>query len=307
MRILSIGEVMVELSGAGDGLWRMGFAGDTYNTAWHLAALRPGWRVAYGTRLGPDPMSQAALSAMAEAGIATDWVQRDPARAIGLYLIALKDGERSFAYWRDTSAARLLADDADWLARATGWAEAVYVSGVTLAILTPAARARLIAALGRARAAGARVAFDPNLRPRLWESAEAMRTAVEAAAACADICLPSHDDERAAFGDASADATAARYAGLGVREVVVKNGEGPPALRLDGVALPAPAPRPVAPIDTTGAGDSFNAAYLAARLGGAAPGEALAAGQALSALVVRHPGALAPRAALERFLRGAAQ
>jgi 2-dehydro-3-deoxygluconokinase len=306
MRVLSIGEVMVELSGAGEGLWRMGFAGDTYNTAWHLAALRPGWRVAYGTRLGPDPMSQAALAAMAEAGIATDWVQRDPVRSIGLYLISLRDGERSFAYWRDTSAARLLADDDAWLNAALGWAEAIYFSGITLAILAPEARGRLLAALGRARAGGARIAFDPNLRPRLWESAASMRATIEAAAAEAELCLPSFEDEAAAFGDACAAATAARYAGLGVREVVVKNGDGQPALWVGGAALPAPAPPRVEPVDTTGAGDSFNAAYLAARLGGAEASQALAAGQALSALVVLHAGALAPRAALAAFVRDTA-
>ncbi|MBL8562857.1 MAG: sugar kinase, partial [Gemmobacter sp.] len=118
MRILALGEMMVELSGAGPGLWRQGFAGDTFNTAWYLAALRRDWCVSYGTRLGSDPLSAAALAALTAAGISDHWITRDPRRSIGLYMIALHEGERSFSYWRGQSAARLLADDPAWLAEA---------------------------------------------------------------------------------------------------------------------------------------------------------------------------------------------
>lgn len=302
MRILSIGEVMVELSGAGPGLWRTGFAGDTFNTAWYLAALRRDWQVAYGTRLGRDAMSTAAADAIRDAGLLTDWLQADPVRSIGLYMISLSNGERSFTYWRDTSAARLLAEDPAWLAAAMGWADAVYLSGITLAILSPAARRRLIAAMAQARRQGKQLIFDPNLRPRLWEDADTMRAAITDAAATSTLCLPSFDDEAALFGDASPEDTAARYAALGPAEVVVKNGPGPLVLWSGGALHPAQAPQALIPVDTTGAGDSFNAGYIAARLGGATAPQAIRAGQSLAALVVMHPGALVPADVMNAYL-----
>ncbi len=123
------------------------------------------------------------------------------------------------------------------------------------------------------------------------------------AAALAEICLPSFDDEAAAFGDTAPVDTARRYAASGTKEVVVKNGAGPLVIRSHGQDLAAPAPRPVAATDTTGAGDSFNAGFLAARLAGADPVASVAAGQALSALVVQHPGALLPRDILQSHIK----
>lgn len=301
MRILAAGEVMIELAGAGTGLWRQGLAGDTFNTAWYLAALQPGWQVGYATRLGTDAISDAAVATIAAAGIDTGAITRDPSRTIGLYMIAVKDGERAFTYWRGQSAARLLADDPAWLASTFDAADLIYLSGITLAILSPEARDRMLAAL-----AGRRVVFDPNIRPRLWESPEALRQTLTRAAALSRIVLPSFDDEAAAFGDADPAATATRYAAAGAAEVVVKNGTGALTLCQDGVTLNIPTLAPVTPTDTTGAGDSFNAGYLASRLSGALPAAAAAAGQRLAALVVQHPGALVPRPVLDRFIEGTA-
>jgi 2-dehydro-3-deoxygluconokinase len=297
LKILSLGEVMMELSPQEPGLWRSAFAGDTFNTAWYLAALRPQWQISYGTRLGTDAMSEAAIAAMGEAGISTRWVTRDPSRNIGLYAISTRNGERSFTYWRGQSAARGLADDADWLKQALDAADVVYLSGITLAILPSDRRAVLLDLLQ-----GRRVVFDPNIRARLWESPDAMRQAITAAAALSAIVLPSFDDEAAAFGDASPEQTAARYAGLGIPEVIVKKGPGQPAACLDGHAVSVPLPVRRDPVDTTGAGDSFNAAYLAARLAGSAFSEAVASGQALSARVIGCPGALLPREILSGFV-----
>lgn len=304
MRILSMGEAMVELSGAGEGLWRTGFAGDTFNTAWYLAALKPGWQVDYFTAVGHDALSGALVDAIAAAGVGTRFILRHPTRSVGLYMIALKDGERSFSYWRGESAARTLADDEAALDAAFAAVDVIFFSGITIAILPPQGRANLFAALKRARAAGKRVVFDPNQRPRLWESPQALRETTTIAAAHSDICLPSFDDEATQFGDASPEETALRYAKAGAAEVVVKNGEGPLALFHEGALAQAPAPVSVRPVDTTGAGDSFNAGYLSARLGGAGPVEAIRAGQALAARVIMHPGALMPREALAKFSAG---
>lgn len=300
-RIVAIGEAMVELSAAdpsGGGLWRLGIAGDTLNTAWYLRRLLgDGWRVDYMTRVGRGDFSRRMVDFLAAEGIGTDHVARDPEREIGLYAISLTGGERSFSYWRDTSAARRLADDPAALARALDGAALAYFSGITVAILPEAGRAALRGALSAARAAGCRVVFDPNLRPRLWSSPEAMRAGIEDFAGIADLALPSFDDEAAHFGDADPEATVARYLARGAGQVAVKNGGGPmPFGGREGFGLVGDL-APERPVDTTAAGDSFNAGYLAAALGGAGPAEAVRAGHALSRRVIRHPGALA-RAAL---------
>ncbi|UFM63297.1 sugar kinase [Paracoccus sp. MA] len=292
--ILSIGEAMVELSPSGrDGLWRLGIAGDTLNTAWYLRRLLPAdWRVAYCSRVGTGEFSQQMVDFLTAEGIDAAHVGRDPSREIALYAISLKDGERSFSYWRDTSAAKGLADDPAALVAALQGVAIAYVSGITLGILPEAGRAALIAALKAARAAGTQVVFDTNLRPKLWPDIPTMRREIEAAAAIADLVLPSFDDERGFFGDADPQATVARYLACGAGQVVVKAG-GDPVLYggNEGAGLVEDLPREV-PVDTTSAGDSFNAGYLAARLRGADIPAAIRAAHDLSRRVIRHRGAL---------------
>lgn len=294
MRILSMGEAMVEL-GQSDhpGLWRLGIAGDTLNTAWYLRRLLGAdWQVDYLSRVGKGAFSQQMVDFLKAEGIATAHVTRDPDREIGLYAISLKDGERSFAYWRDTSAARRLADDPARLDAALQGAAVAYFSGITVAILPPEGRANLLTALARARTGGTRIVFDPNLRPRLWDDAATMRQGISDAAAGADVVLPSFDDEAAHFGDADPQATVVRYLALGAGQVVVKNGGGPISFGgMEGSVIVSDL-TPETPLDSTAAGDSFNAGYLAAWLAGAECPAAIAAGHALSRKVIRHRGAL---------------
>lgn len=295
-RFLSIGECMLEFAQDAGGGWRLGFAGDTLNTAWYFRGSSPvgAWKVDYFTRLGTDRYSDQIVEFLTANGIGTAHIGRDPDRQPGLYLIDTKEGERSFTYWRDQAAARRLADDEDALAGAVLAADAVYVSGITLAILAPDRRRVLIDAMRTARAAGRAVAFDPNIRPRLWEDTATMRTETAAAAATATVVLPSFEDEAAAFGDASPEACARRYLAAGAAEVVVKNAGAEMCVASDGAVTAFGGLPRVDPIDTTGAGDAFNGAYLAARLSGAAPEAAVSAGHALASRVVRHRGALMP-------------
>ncbi|MBP7000516.1 MAG: sugar kinase [Amaricoccus sp.] len=292
-RIVCLGECMVEFAPVGEGVYRRGFAGDTFNTAWYLRRLLPAERpVDYVTCVGVDAVSDAMLAFMAAAGVGTAGVARLPDHTVGLYMIDLKDGERSFSYWRSAAAARRLAADPARLAAALDGAALVLLSGITVAIVPEADRPALFAALDAVRKAGGRIAFDPNIRPRLWPDPAAMRAALDRAAAGADILLPSFEDEATHFGDADPDATLARFRAAGATTVVVKNGPGEVVAWDAAEGRITFRPAPVEARDTTAAGDSFNAGLLAARLGGSPLAAAVEAGARLAGHVCRHPGAL---------------
>ncbi len=291
--VASIGECMLELSGQAGPSWRMGFAGDTFNTLWALHALSGERPATYVSAFGDDPFSQNQISFFAENGIGIGASPVIPGARPGLYAITLTGAERAFTYWRSDAAARRLASDPAALAKSLENQSLVYFSGITLAILDAAARKTLLAAVAKARAAGSRVAFDPNYRPRLWQSREEAQTAILDALAVTDIALPTFPDEELLFGDTNPQATAERMGKL-VGEVVVKNGEEPALIASGGNLQPVPAQHVATPVDTTGAGDSFNGGYLAARLAGHAPADAVQRAHRVAAAVVQVRGALAP-------------
>lgn len=291
---VSIGECMVELSEAGKGLYAQGFAGDTLNTAWYVRALsRPAdLRVRYMTAVGDDAISDDMAAFMAGAGLDVGLVRRLEGSTVGLYMIRLTGAERSFMYWRSASAARRLADDPAALAAGLADATAVHFSGITLAILPEHGRSALLDAVGAVKARGGLVAFDPNLRPRLWSGPDEMRRWTEAGYRAATIALPTFPDDRDLFGDPSIEACAERVAALGAAEVVVKDGADPALVMAGGTAVPVPAEAVSRPVDTTGAGDSFGGGYIAGRLRGLAPAAAAALGHRVAARVVQVKGAL---------------
>jgi 2-dehydro-3-deoxygluconokinase len=297
-RIACIGEVMVELSdlAAPDGRATVGIAGDTFNTAIYLARTLAGsgWRVDYVTALGTDSLSERMLGAMAEEGIGSSLVARLPDRLPGLYAIELDPGgERRFLYWRSESAARAMFDAGAVPMSALAGFDVIYLSGITLAILPPEARSRLADVCAKRRAAGATVVFDSNFRPRLWPDAATARAAMEAMWRATTIGLPSRDDEEALWGAAPPAAVLDRLAGWGVGEVALKDGAAGPVL--SGGAHEGRYPPAPKVVDTTAAGDSFNAGYLAARLTGADPVAAAEAAHALASRVIGHRGAILPR------------
>lgn len=298
-RIAAIGECMIELRHLSEDRLELAFGGDTFNTAVYLqrAGRARGFAVDYATALGDDPYSAAMRAFFAREGVGLDLVATRPGRLPGLYAIRTDTrGERSFYYWRGEAAAREMFDGEAGLKLAERVAayDWIYLSGITLSILDEAGRGHLIELLDRARARGARVAFDSNYRPRGWAGAAAARAAFAKLLRHVDIALPTFSDEQAVFGDPDPRATIARLHESGVAEIVVKCGEAP-ALVSDRQRIVEIAAPPVANVvDTTAAGDAFNGGYLAARIAGLDIESAARCGHRYAGVVVQHRGAIIP-------------
>jgi 2-dehydro-3-deoxygluconokinase len=288
-KVLVVGEGMIELSKAAAGLWRMGSGGDTLNTAIHLARL--GCAVSFASALGSDPFSVLLRESWRHEGLNADTVLADPQRTAGLYAIHTDQrGERSFTYWRRESAARCLFAHPD-IARveaAAEQADLLIFSLISLAVLPPESRHRLIDLAERAVERGGRVAFDGNYRPTLWDDVDTARRAREAAIALCDFGLPTLDDECAIEGPTDAAEVAERWMRSGAKEVVVKLGSDG-CLTPEGLVAPL---KHLEPVDTTGAGDAFNAGYLHARLHQQGVVAAAKAGHELAAWTVMEHGGI---------------
>lgn len=303
-KIAIIGECMIELSQKGADLAR-GFGGDTLNTAVYLARQVPAERLAvhYVTALGCDTFSGEMIDAWRQEGLETDLIQRMNDKLPGLYVIETDDhGERTFYYWRNDAAARywLKSVEADAICDRLAEFDYLYLSGISLAILDEASRARLMLLLQRCRDKGGKVIFDNNYRPRLWVDAEQARVAYRAMLACTDIAFLTLDDEDLLWGEQPLDAVLERTHALGVGEVVIKRGADACLVSIGAQRYEIPAVKLAKErvVDTTAAGDSFSAGYLSVRLlGGDAP-SAAARGHLTASTVIQHRGAIIPRHAM---------
>lgn len=298
-RVACIGECMLELSGIDNRAMTLSYGGDTLNTAVYLSRL--GVETDYVTALGDDPYSDWMVAQWQAEAVGISLVVRARGRVPGLYAIRTDAaGERQFFYWRDQAPARDLFSfpECDDLAgRLVGY-DCIYLSGITLSLYPAKSRSRLYGLLDAARRNGCRVMFDSNYRPRGWPDAGAAQRVMSEILTRADMALPTLGDDALVFGDSDADACADRLHAAGVAEVAVK-------LDAAGCLVSAPGIREnVAtvvrpdPLDTTGAGDSFNAGYLAARLSGAGPVEAARQAHRLAGEVIMHRGAIMPRDAM---------
>jgi 2-dehydro-3-deoxygluconokinase len=250
-----------------------------------IGLIRLGVRAALVGRLGTDPAGDRVASDLREAGVDMRWVRRDPERPTGL-MLRETSGSPSWYHRAGSAASALSPADLDGVPVET--ARAVLVTGIT-PMLGEGPRSAALALLERAR--GLRV-VDPNLRPGLWGSDRA-RELVVPLLERADLILGGEGELERLLGGRGRE-LAERCHALGAGEVVLKRGATGAAASDGSGGWIDHRPAPHADVDPVGAGDAFNAGYLAARLSGRPPGEALEqaarCGAAVATTVGDHDG-----------------
>jgi 2-dehydro-3-deoxygluconokinase len=303
--IISLGEPMLELNAPEEGAlsevpgFLVGWGGDTSNFA--VAACRAGGTVGYLTRLGADDFGHSFMALWQREGIDTAHVARDPQAPTGIYFISRKGRQHHFTYYRRDSAASRMTPDflpADYISAA----KLLHVSGISQAISVSACDT-VFAAVGIARRAGRIFSYDPNHRPKLWPLDRA-RAVVHETCRLADLVFPSIEDARALSGLQSAEEIARFYLALGPKVVVLKLGaDGAMLATADGVrAFP---PARVESVDMSGAGDTFDGAFVVRYLAGRPLDECMRFANAAAALTTTGLGCVAPvprAAAVEALL-----
>ncbi len=304
-KIAVIGECMIELSQKGTEVNR-GFGGDTLNTSVYIARqVNPAaLSVHYVTALGTDNFSQQMLDAWQSEDVDTSLTQRMENRLPGLYYIETDStGERTFYYWRNEAAAKfwLESEQSAAICEQLATFDYLYLSGISLAILSPTSRNKLLSLLQTCRANGGKVIFDNNYRPRLWASKEETRLVYQQMLACTDIAFLTLDDEDLLWGEKPVEEVIERTQRAGVKEVVIKRGADSCLVAIAGEALvevPAVKLPKEKVVDTTAAGDSFSAGYLSVRLTGGDATEAAKRGHLTASTVIQYRGAIIPRDAM---------
>lgn len=303
-RIGLIGECMIELNGVPFGEMVQRYGGDALNSALYLARAAGGKvEVNFVSAMGTDPLSKGMINRWQAEGINTELVLIDSNHQPGLYLIQLDEqGERTFLYWRNDSAARYLVRHPQYPALLAQLAQmdAVYLSGISLAILPPEDRLHLLDDLKALSQQGKTILFDSNYRPALWADENETRVCYQAMYALTDMALVTDDDEARLWGDSSRNATFERLAAAGVKQAIIKAGaQGCDYrdLRTDAPAMNIATTPVEQVVDTTSAGDAFNAGFLAGWLTGADIEKAARMGHRLAGVVIQHKGAIIPQAA----------
>ncbi|SEM02407.1 2-keto-3-deoxygluconate kinase [Roseovarius azorensis] len=300
--ILCLGEPILEFNQQPDGRYLPGHGGDTSNCA--IAAARQGARVGYLTHIGADAFGRSFMDLWRAEGVDTSTVREVEGGQTGIYFVTHGPEGHEFSYFRAGSAASRMTP-ADLPRAALEGARILHVSGISQAISESAADT-VFAAMQIVRAAGGRVSYDSNLRLKLWPLARA-RAVIHAGMAMADIALPGLEDAELLTGLSDPDTIADFYLALGARIVALTLGPQGTLVATPEARKRVPG-RPVQAVDATGAGDTFDGAFLARLVAGNDPFAAARYANAAAALAVQGYGAVAPmprRAAVEAALAGA--
>ncbi len=296
-KIAIIGECMVELYQNKKSLYKQTFGGDTFNCSVYLKRTYKKAHVEYITVLGTDALSKKMIDFFHKENLSTNFVDCLENKNPGLYIINTKKGERSFSYWRGESAARelFLTRSLKRIGNELLEYDLIYLSAISLAIMSSEGRDNLFRILKKARAAGVKVAFDSNYRPKLYKSSDIARKIYNQAIHYCDIFLPSIEDERELWGELHTYSVIKKAKEAGCSEIVIKCGAQDIVYYSNGSTKTIKTKAIKNIVDSTSAGDSFNGAYLASRLKGKNIEDSIKKAKKLASKVIMYKGAIMPK------------
>lgn len=304
-KIALMGECMVELSRVNANTLKQGFGGDVYNTGVYLKRVFNSTEVGLMSCLGTDALSQQMAAAFNAENIHTHFLRYSEKHIPGAYLINTDEqGERTFVYWRDNSAARQIIRNLDEaLSKDLENLDMFFFSGISLAILPESDRYEFFRLLAKLKKAGVSIVFDPNYRARMWRSPEYAINAFEQAYALSDILLPGIDDFKQLYQLNSVKQIKDFCRDFKLSELIIKDG----ARSVTAITADQNIEIAVKPVDrvvdSTSAGDSFNGVYLGARLNGISIKHSVELASQVAAIVVQHPGAIVPSSLFDSLSR----
>ena len=307
--VFLFGECMIELMATSRNesanIMQQSFAGDVFNTAVYLKRTFADVQVNLVTAVGQDQFSLDMIKYFERENIGADFVFKSATKIPGLYSIQVDEqGERSFTYWRENSAARQVMqyiDEAVTAQLATG--DMFFFSGISLAVVAPEARAKFWLLIDKLKASGVQIVFDPNYRPRLWSSPQEAQQQFALALEKADLSLPGVDDFEQLFGMTDVEAVYNYCKPFDLSEIVIKNGEQSILVVIDGERTEFSITPIENVVDTTSAGDSFNGVYLGARILGYSVSDAINLASKAAGFVIQHKGAITPARAFDTFIK----
>ncbi|WP_068545154.1 sugar kinase [Thalassotalea crassostreae] len=310
--IIVMGECMIEFGRAANTnspdkseLYKKSFAGDVFNTGIYIKrCIKDQAKVKFLTAIGNDENSNELLAMMSQESLDTSLVFRSSSAQMGLYLINVDaEGERSFSYWRNASAAKQVmsfVDDNTYAKSAN--TDLFFLSGISIAILSAKDREKLWQFMSNLKANGSRIVFDPNYRPALWDSIDETKDAYDRAFKLADIALPGVDDHMALYNASCPEDVASQLEQYNIAEIVIKNGSKGMLISELGKRSYIDVEPVKHVVDTTSAGDAFNGGYLSARLSGKHAIQAAKFAAKVSACVIQHKGAIVDNDAFNQQL-----
>lgn len=297
---------MVELTQSSSKTLKQSFAGDVFNTAVYLKRVFNQHEVHFISAIGVDQFSTDMLNSCHQESLNTELVFRIPEKNLGLYSIQTdNDGERSFTYWRNDSAARQIMQFVDeQVITQLRQADMVFFSGISLAVITPDHREKFWFFIEKLKSLGVKIVFDPNYRANMWASHTEAKAQFEQAFYQADIILPGVDDFKNLYGLMSPEQIVEFCKPFAIQELIIKNGQHGIYCWHEGNCDYLDIVPVDKVIDSTSAGDSFNGAYLGARLQGFSVAEAGNLASKVAAIVIQYPGAIVPVNIFTKHLAG---
>lgn len=292
INVCSIGEAMIEISNIKKSLYNQSFAGDTLNFCNYLDKKK--LNAFFLSAIGKSEINQLLLDFVKSKKISTKYIKQINQFEVGLYLIKNKDnGEKQFFYWRDESAAKQYFNNIDFLNlyKELKNFDYIYFSGITLSIIHISKLNNFIKLLKLLKNKKIKIVFDLNIRPSRWNKKN-LNIFLDSVLKFVDICFLSGEDMNYWKNKNNIKSYEQIVRKYKIKHSIFRKNAEYTYVFLNKTRYVFKNKLIKKVVDTSGAGDGFNAAYLSNFIVNNDPVLALKAGSSLGSKIVMKKGAI---------------